>query len=134
MASQRVLQSLKSQNNCSNFNTPNFVIDEQTKLNDDNCYNRGQNMQNDTVNDYMLSNYVSCDCSISNVLDVSTKNRGLTVKDGYGVSECNINRARICNAASSSVLWCGIIISILYNNIRIHRIVFNCYIFALFFI
>jgi len=91
MASQRVLQSLKSQNNCSNFNTPNFVIDETTKLSEDNCYNSGQNLKNDTVNDYMLSNYASCDCSISNVLDVSTKNRGLIVKDGYGVSECNID-------------------------------------------
>ena len=43
------------------------------------------------VNDYMLSNYASCDCNIGSVLDVSTKNRGLTVKDGYGVSDCNID-------------------------------------------
>ena len=40
----------------------------------------------------MLSNYASCDCKLGNVLDVSTENRGLTVKDGYGISECNINK------------------------------------------
>lgn len=91
MASPRVLQSLKSKNNCSNFNTPNFVIDETTNLKEDVCYDSGQNLKNDGVNDYMLSNYASCDCNISNVLNVSTKNRGLTVKDGYGVSECNVD-------------------------------------------
>ena len=91
MASPRVLQSLKSNNNCSNFNTPNFVIDENTNLKEDVCYDTGQNLKNDGVNDYMLSNYASCDCNIGNVLDVSTKNRGLTVKDGYGVSDCNID-------------------------------------------
>ena len=55
------------------------------------CYDTGQNLKNDSVNDYMLSNYASCDCNIGSVLDVSTKNRGLTVKDGYGVSDCNID-------------------------------------------
>ena len=68
-----------------------FKIDELTRLNDDVCYNSGELKQNDGVNDYMLSNYASCDCSLGNVLNVSTENRGLTVKDGYGVSECNIN-------------------------------------------
>ena len=91
MATQRVLKSLNSPNNCSKFNTPNFVIDETTNLKEDVCYDTGQNLKNDSVNDYMLSNYASCDCNIGSVLDVSTKNRGLTVKDGYGVSDCNID-------------------------------------------
>ena len=91
MATQRVLQSLNSPNNCSKFNTPNFVIDETTNLKEDVCYDSGQNLKNDSVNDYMLSNYASCDCNIGSVLDVSTKNRGLTVKDGYGVSDCNVD-------------------------------------------
>lgn len=91
MENKRVLQSLKSQNNCSNFNQQ-FKIDELTRLNEDNCFNNGELGQNNSINDYMLSNYASCDCNLTNVLDVSTKNRGLTVKDGYGISECNINR------------------------------------------
>ena len=91
MENNRVLQSLKGKNNCSKFNQQ-FKIDELTRLNDDNCFNSGELGQNNSINDYMLSNYASCDCSLTNVLDVSTKNRGLTVKDGYGISECNINK------------------------------------------
>lgn len=91
MSNNRVLGSLKSPNNCSNLNQK-FKIDELTKLNDDVCHNSGTLQQNDGINDYMLSNYSSCDCSLGNVLDVSTENRGLTVKDGFGVSECNINK------------------------------------------
>ena len=90
MADNRVLQSLKNNNNCTKFNQK-FKIDELTKLNDDTCYNSGELGQNNSINDYMLSNFASCDCSLTNVLDVSTENRGLTVKDGFGVSECNIN-------------------------------------------
>lgn len=91
MANNRVLGSLKTGNNCSNFNQK-FKIDELTRLNDDICHNSGELGQNNSINDYMLSNYSSCDCSLTNVLDVSTENRGLTVKDGYGISECNINK------------------------------------------
>jgi len=91
MANNRVLGSLKSPNNCSKLNQK-FKIDETTKLNDDICFNSGALKQNDGVNDYMLSNYASCDCNLENVLEVSTENRGITVKDGYGVSDCNINK------------------------------------------
>ena len=90
MSNNRVLSSLKNPNNCSNLNQK-FKIDELTSLNDDVCHNNGSLKQNDGINDYMLSNYASCDCSLGNVLSVSTENRGLTVKDGYGVSDCNIN-------------------------------------------
>ena len=91
MADNRVLQSLKGNNNCTKFNQK-FKIDELTGLNDDVCYNSGELGQNNSINDYMLSNYASCDCNLTNVLDVSTENRGLTVKDGFGISECNINK------------------------------------------
>ena len=86
----RQLSSLKTKDNCSRLNQK-FVIDEQTSINDDACHNNGKYLQNDSVNDYMLSNYVDCDCDIKSVLKVSTENRGLTVKDGYGISECNVD-------------------------------------------
>ena len=86
----RKLSSLKSNQNCSRLNQK-FVIDEQTSLHDDVCHNNGKNIQSDSVNDYMLSNFADCDCDIKNVLKVSTDNRGLTVKDGYGISECNVD-------------------------------------------
>ena len=87
---QRELSSLKTKNNCSALNQK-FQIDEQTALKDDVCHNNGRNLQSDSVNDYMLSNFADCDCDIKNVLRVSTDNRGLLVKDGYGTSECNID-------------------------------------------
>ena len=86
----RDLSSLKTKQNCSNLNQK-FVIDEQTNIHDDVCHNNGKNLQSDSVNDYMLSNYASCDCDIKNVIKSSTDNRGLIVKDGYGISECNID-------------------------------------------
>jgi hypothetical protein len=86
----RDLSSFKSKQNCSNLNQK-FVIDEQTNLHDDACHNNGRNLQSDSVNDYMLSNYASCDCDIKNVIKTSTDNRGLIIKDGYGISECNID-------------------------------------------
>lgn len=87
---QRVLPSLKNQNNCSMLNQ-NFDINNLSRLNDDDCHNTGRTMQSDGVNDYMLSNFADCECNINNVLKVSTDNTGLTVKDGYGVSDCNID-------------------------------------------
>ena len=91
MSNLRSLPSLNQQSNCSNFSNNNFVLHHQSKLKDDNCYNSGENKQNNHVNDYMLSNFSSCDCKLDDVLNVSTNNRGITVKDGYGVSECNVD-------------------------------------------
>ena len=68
----RNLSSLKSNQNCSKLNQK-FVIDEQTALNDDVCHNNGKNIQSDSVNDYMLSNYASCDCDIKNVINYFEK-------------------------------------------------------------
>ena len=90
--SNRVLSSISQPNNCSKFNNKGkFEIDKNTKLIDDVCYESGENKQNNNINDYMLSNYASCECDLNNVLQTSTDNRGVTIKDGYGISECNID-------------------------------------------
>lgn len=86
----RDLSSLKSKKNCSPLNQ-RFVIDEKTNIHDDVCHNNGKNLQNDSVNDYMLSNFADCDCDIKNVVKTATENRGLIVKDGFGTSECNVD-------------------------------------------
>ena len=91
MSNNRVFKSLKSGNNCSILNKK-FKIDENTNLNEDLCFTSGTLKQNDSVNDYMLSNFASCECDLNTVLDVSTENNGITIKDGYGISECNINK------------------------------------------
>ena len=91
MENKRVLKSINKNNNCSDFSKNNFVINTQTKLNDDKCHNMGNNKVNNNVNDYMLSNFTSCNCNLDDVLKVSTNNTGLIVKDGYGMSNCNID-------------------------------------------
>ena len=91
MENKRVLKSINKNNNCSDFSKNNFVINTQTKLNDDKCHNMGNNKVNNNVNDYMLSNFTSCNCNLDDVLKVSTNNTGLLVKDGYGMSNCNID-------------------------------------------
>jgi len=86
--------SLNTKSNCSDFKkftADNFVLNENTKFIDDKCLNDGELKQNNNVNDYMLSNYSGCDCDINNVLEISNKNRGITIKDGYGISNCNID-------------------------------------------
>ena len=83
----------KFSNNCSKFdsNNKNFVLDSNTKLKDDICNEKGSDIQNSNINDYMLSNYSSCECSLDNVMNTSMNNRGIIIKDGYGISECNID-------------------------------------------
>ena len=89
----RVLGSLQNKNNCSRFskNKGKFVIDERASLNEDQCYETNGDKQNNNMNDYMLSNYASCECSLDSVLKTSTDNRGVIVKDGYGISNCNVD-------------------------------------------
>ena len=91
-SNDRQLKSPNVQNNCSAFQSTNFVIDSKTKLKDDVCNENGDNKQNSNINDYMLSNYSSCDCSLDKVLKTATNNNGIIIKDGYGVSECNVNK------------------------------------------
>jgi hypothetical protein len=88
---KRVLESLKNPNNCVNFNESSFVLNKLSHMNDDECHNDGKLGQNNNINDYMLSNYSSCNCKLSNVLDLSTQNQGVIIKDGYGISECKID-------------------------------------------
>jgi hypothetical protein len=103
--SNRELGSLNVPNNCSKFNKSNkFVIDTNTKLIDDVCYESGENKQNNNINDYMLSNYASCECNLDNVLKTSTDNRGITVKDGYGISECNIDKDSLLREGKVNVI------------------------------
>ena len=67
---QRNLASLKNENNCTNFDGKQFVLNQLSNVIDDNCYNEGVLGQNNNINDYMLSNYASCNCKLNNVLDL----------------------------------------------------------------
>ena len=89
----RVLGSLQNKNNCSKFtkNKGKFVIDERASLNEDKCYETNGDKQNNNVNEYMLSNFASCECSLDSVLKTSTDNNGVVIRDGYGISNCNVD-------------------------------------------
>ena len=79
--------------NCSKFDFGNqLIFDSKTKLKDDVCNETGENLQNTNINDYMLSNFASCECNLDNVINTSLDNRGVIIKDGYGVSECNVEK------------------------------------------
>lgn len=90
----RILKSINKDNNCTQFKqfkSNDFVLDEQTKFLNDQCFDEGERKQNNNINDYMLSNYSGCDCKLDNVIDIANKNRGITIKDGHGISNCNID-------------------------------------------
>ena len=94
MCSNNIINNNKNNKfskNCSKFeDNSNFVLDSKNKLKDDVCNEKGTDIQNLNMNDYMLSNYSSCECNLDNVLKTSLNNRGIIIKDGYGISECNI--------------------------------------------
>ena len=71
MESNRILKSLNSENNCSDFSKNNFVVNSQTQLNDDKCHNLVTDRSNHNINDYMLSNFASCDCKIDKPFSVA---------------------------------------------------------------
>ena len=78
-SNDRQLKSPNVKNNCSAFQSTNFVIDSKTKLKDDVCNENGDNKHNSNINDYMLSNYSSCDCSLDKVLKTATNNNGIII-------------------------------------------------------
>ena len=87
------MTSIESNKNCSKFNSNNkFVLDSQTNLKDDVCNETGDNVQNTNINNWVLSNYASCECNLDNVMEASLNNNGIIIKDGYGVSECNVEK------------------------------------------
>ena len=63
----------------------------KTSLNSDLCYRTEHTKQSVGPANYMLSNFYHCDCDMNDVINTATDNPYMVFKDGYGVSECNIN-------------------------------------------
>jgi len=63
----------------------------KTSLNSDLCYRTEHTKQSVGPANYMLSNFHHCDCDMNEVINTATDNPYMVFKDGYGVSECNIN-------------------------------------------
>ena len=88
------------QKNCANFlkktEGPCGKIDKpyaKTSLNSDLCYKTEHTKQSVGPANYMLSNFYHCDCDVSDVIETATENPYMVFKDGYGVSDCNIDQS-----------------------------------------
>lgn len=79
-------------NNCVNFDTSKFKFNQLTSLEDDKCLLQEKDKQSIGVGNYMLDSYNVCNCKISNVVDNATQNPTIPFKDGFGISECNVNK------------------------------------------
>ena len=96
------IQNLKKENygkyardntNCVKFNGFKGPLQQKTKLNEDKCYELETTKQSTFPGNYMVSNYNVCDCEMDKVVDFATENPYMTFRDGYGVSECNIDES-----------------------------------------
>ena len=77
--------------NCVKYKELNFNLQQLTKLKEDPCFLKERTKQSLAVGNYNLSNFNTCDCNINQVIKRATDNPVITFKDGYGISECNIN-------------------------------------------
>ena len=77
--------------NCIKFEGWKGPLYDKTQLNEDKCYTLETTKQSTFPGQYTLSNYNTCDCKMSDVVKFATENPYMKFKDGYGVSECNIN-------------------------------------------
>lgn len=78
-------------------------VHTETDLTSDDCLQKERTRQSVQGSDYMLSNYRQCDCEIEPVVSNASQNRGLLVKDGYGINKCTVDgdsRLRIGNVES----------------------------------
>jgi hypothetical protein len=88
--------------NCSPMNCA-APVHTEADLTSDDCLQKERIRQSVQTSDYMLSNFSQCDCEIEPVLLNATQNRGLLVKDGFGINKCTVDgdsRLRIGNVES----------------------------------
>lgn len=77
--------------NCINYQDKEFHLQELTSLNEDQCFLKERTQQSVSVGNYNLSNFNTCDCNINQVVKRATDNPAIVFRDGYGISECNVN-------------------------------------------
>ena len=66
-------------------------VHTESVLTADDCLQKERTRQSVQTSDYMLSNFRHCDCEIEPVLSNASQNRGLLVKDGYGINKCTVD-------------------------------------------
>ena len=71
---------------------PNFNVNGLTRLNADKCYLDEKFKISSAPGDYNLFNYYDCTCQAPAIKEISTKNVMVTFNDGYGWSQCQIDK------------------------------------------
>ncbi len=71
---------------------PNFNVNGLTRLNADKCYLDEKFKISSAPGDYNLFNYYDCTCQAPAIKEISTKNVMVTFNDGYGWSQCAIDK------------------------------------------
>ena len=79
--------------NCISYKDMKVNFNDLTGLDDDECLQTEKTRQSIGPGDYKLSNYNYCDCDMSKIINNATDNPTITFKDGFGISECNVNKS-----------------------------------------
>ena len=62
-----------------------------TSIHDDSCELTFREKQSQSPGVYKLNQYRECECGIPNVVETAVANPEVQFRDGYGVSECNVD-------------------------------------------
>ncbi len=79
--------------NCVNIEKPNnFNIQNQTRLTQDSCYLTEKEQISMGPGNYYNMNFYDCECNIPAVRELAVKQPEMTYNDGYGWSQCQIDK------------------------------------------
>ena len=70
-----------------------YTFENISRSGNDNCYLDQRNIQNLNYSNYLLNNYFSSDCFMTNPINLATNQPGVNYKGGYqtGAGGCNID-------------------------------------------
>jgi len=83
----------RNNENCMKFTKWDGPLYQNTNLINDKCLESTDFKQSTFPGNYSLNNYHACDCDTKELLEFATENPYMNFRDGYGVSECNINNS-----------------------------------------
>ena len=79
--------------NCVEFQGWNGPLNQKNQLIDDECYELESTKQSSAPGKYFTSNFNPCDCKNEKVVEFATNNPYMKFRDGYGISECNVDQS-----------------------------------------
>ena len=95
-SNDRQLKSINFKNNCSTFQSNNFVLDTRTKLKDDVCNENGENKHNKNITNNKIIGVIHNDTNYVNYINISE-----TINTITELKELKINKYDIISINSS---------------------------------